>query len=153
MIDDKTRQFLATNLKGLLADTVEWMEARNVELRQSTRYSGATPAEAKLFATLRGGERSVSDLARAIGVSRQAVHRTAHRLQEQGVVRIVPSPDDARIKIVQITEGGHRVQEMAAKNLRQIESEMAAEMGRKNLETIRGLLVEFLEGRARSLGR
>ena len=75
MIDNRSKQFLATNIKGLFNDTLEWMEARNAELRCGSEFEG-TPAEAKLFATLRGRARSISDLARAMGLSRQAVHNT-----------------------------------------------------------------------------
>ena len=91
MIDEQTRKFLATNIKGLMSDMLEWMEARNADLRAGSEFQG-TPAEARMFATLRGKERSISELARALGVSRQAVHTTVHRLVNAGVVELVSSP-------------------------------------------------------------
>ena len=146
MVDEKgkpaAQSFLATNIKGLCADLIELMEERNASLRRKTRYAQATPAEAKLFATLRGGERSLSDLARVIGVSRQAVHRTAHRLASSGVVRVVGSEGDKREKIVQITAKGRAVQKMAAANLEAVEADLAEAVGREEVESLRHLLEE-----------
>lgn len=144
MIDQRTRAFLATNIKGLLQDTLEWMEERNTALRSGSEFEG-TPAEARVFAVLRGRERSISELARVIGVSRQAVHNTVHRLVESGVVEVASAPGNQRDKVVRITERGHDVQKMAAHNLRQIERELAKSIGRENLELLRSLLLQHLE--------
>ena len=144
MVDENSKQFLATSLKGLLQDTLEWMEVRNSELRRGSEFEG-TPAEAKLFATLRGRSRSISELARAIGVSRQAVHNTVHRLIEAGVVELVAQENSKRDKLVKITRKGTRVQAMAAKNLKVIENEMADRIGAKNVELIRSLLIKNLK--------
>ncbi|MEM7020709.1 MAG: MarR family transcriptional regulator [Pseudomonadota bacterium] len=144
VLDNKTKQFLATNIKGLMSDTLEWMEARNTELRAGSEFQG-TPAEAKLFATLRGKQRSISELARVLGVSRQAVHNTVHKLIAAGVVELINSPSNQRDKLVRITERGHEVQKMAAKNLREIEEELADSIGRENLELVRRLLIAHLQ--------
>ncbi len=144
MIDNKTRQFLATSLKGLLQDTLEWMDTRNASLREGSKFEG-TPAEAKLFATLRGKARSISELARVMGVSRQAVHNTVHRLVDIGIVELVAVEGNKRDKLVTITTEGHKVQKMAAKNLKRIEQDMAETIGAENVELIRSLLLKHLE--------
>jgi DNA-binding MarR family transcriptional regulator len=144
MIDNKTKQFLATSLKGILNDTLEWMENRNAELRKGSEFEG-TAAEAKLFATLRGRPRSISELARVMGLSRQAVHTTVHKLVKAGVIDVVTSDPNRRDKMVRITVYGQQVQRMAAKNLRQIETDMARSIGRDNVELIRSLLMQHLE--------
>jgi DNA-binding MarR family transcriptional regulator len=144
MIDNKTKQFLATSLKGVLNDTLEWMENRNAELRKGSEFEG-TAAEAKLFATLRGRPRSISELARVMGLSRQAVHTTVHKLVKAGVIDVVTSDTNRRDKMVRITVYGQQVQRMAAKNLRQIETDMARSIGRDNVELIRSLLMQHLE--------
>lgn len=149
MTDNKTlteadRQFLANNLKGLLQDTLEWMDVRNAELRADTGFAHATPAEARLFAVLRGRERSISELARALGVSRQAVHHTVHRLISAGVVELAPAAHSRREKLVRITEAGGQIQTMAARNLRQIEKEVAGHLGKENVQLIRTLLMKLM---------
>ena len=143
-LDAAARRFLATNLKGLLQDTLEWMDERNAELRQETGFADATPAEAKLFASLRGRDRSISELARSLGVSRQAVHHTAHRLVRAGVVTLTPAEHSRREKLVRITAAGRQAQKMAANNLQQIESEVAGHLSSKQLEQLRSTLVTML---------
>lgn len=144
MIDNKSKRFLATSVKGLLHDILEWMEARNAELRRGSEFEG-TPAEAKLFSSLRGRARSISDLARVMGLSRQAVHNTVHRLIKAGVVELVPMEGSKRDKLVQITDHGQKVQKMAAQNLKRIEQDMIATIGEDNVELIRSLLIQHLE--------
>jgi DNA-binding MarR family transcriptional regulator len=58
-----------------------------------------TDAEARL---LRAVERSryclaIADVARVLGVSRQAAHRVAYRAAALGHLELLPNPDDARI--------------------------------------------------------
>ncbi len=145
ILSDADRAFLATNLKGLLQDVLEKIDARNTELRADTEFANATPAEARLFAALRGGERSISDLARVMGVTRQAVHHTVHRLIDAGVVELVPSGHSRREKLVTITQAGNRVRITTAANLRRIEAEIADRLGKggeKKIAELRRLLLQ-----------
>lgn len=146
LLSNADRIFLESNLKGLLQDVLERLEARNAALRADTAFADATPAEARLFAALRGRERTISELARALGVSRQAVHHTVHRLVRAGVVVLVPSEHSGREKIVRISPSGRQVQVMAAANLRQIEAEVGALIGNRSLETLRSLLLRIRDG-------
>ena len=142
-LSEADRAFLATNLKGLLQDVMEQMDARNTELRGDTMFANATPAEARLFAVLRGRERSISELARVLGVTRQAVHHTVHRLIDAEVVELIPAQHSRREKLVRITPTGRKVQAIAAANLRRIEAEMAERVGEAKLSTLRELLIEL----------
>ena len=142
-LSEADRAFLATNLKGLLQDVMEQMDARNTELRGDTMFADATPAEARLFAVLRGRERSISELARVLGVTRQAVHHTVHRLIDAEVVELIPAQHSRREKLVRITPTGSKVQAIAAANLRRIEAEMAERVGEAKLSTLRELLIEL----------
>ncbi len=142
ILDEADRAFLATNLKGLLQDVMERMDARNTELRDNTVFADATPAEARLFAVLRGRERSISELARVLGVTRQAVHHTVHRLVDADVVELIPAEHSRREKLVCITPTGRKVQAIAAENLKKIEAEIARHIGEAKLSTLRALLIE-----------
>lgn len=142
-VEDEHTRFLQQNLKGLMQDMLEWMEERNAQLREGGEFTG-TPAEAKLFAVLRGRRRTISELARSLGVSRQAVHTTLKRLIHEGVLETVPHPDNQRDKLVQVTAKGQQVRKMAARNIRQIEAEVAQSIGEENMERMRELLLEHL---------
>lgn len=143
-MDKRDKDFLATNLKGLVQDMLEWMELRNQQMKVDWEFS-STPAEAKLFAALRGQERTVADLARALGISRQAVHANLKRMIQAGFLESVPHPHSNRDKLIRITAEGRKIQSLAAINLRQIEEEIKETIGETNVENVRRLFVKHLK--------
>ena len=88
---DNNISFLDTNLMRLTMELVEWMELEMIELNKSAKYQGSI-AEIKLFNALRGEEKSISELARLMNISRQAVHKTAHKLRRFRFFRTNHSP-------------------------------------------------------------
>jgi DNA-binding MarR family transcriptional regulator len=58
-----------------------------------------------------GGAWAPSRLARAFQVTKGAMTNTLQRLEAQGLIRIAADPDDARGKLVEITEAGRRMRE------------------------------------------
>ena len=79
-----------------------------------------------------------------MGISRQAVHKTTHRLMEFGYIELTISPDNKRDRLVSITRKGLKVRERGAKIIREIEGKLSKNIGRDNLELIRDLLEENL---------
>src|SRR5689334_2715514 len=59
-----------------------------------------------LFTVRRAGTIAVGDLARALDVSLQAVHKTLQPLLRQKLVKVVPSVDDGRVRQVLLTPSG-----------------------------------------------
>jgi DNA-binding MarR family transcriptional regulator len=58
-----------------------------------------------------GGAWTPSRLARAFQVTKGAMTNTLQRLEAQGLIRINVDPDDARGKLVEITQAGRRMRE------------------------------------------
>ncbi len=135
---------LRDSIKALLRESLTWIEEEQLELLQDSPYEGASNAEFKLFAALRGKSRSIAELSRYLGVSRQAVHQTVHKLVERGIVELENIESNQREKFVVITEKGREVQKMTAKHFQIIEAKMAKNIGRKNVELLRKLLKENL---------
>src|SRR3546814_7706940 len=52
-----------------------------------------------------------SDIARNLGVSRQAIHNTINLMVKLGMVELAPDPEDRRHVIVSLTETGARSEE------------------------------------------
>lgn len=76
---------------------------------------GLTTARAQLLDALAAGEpRSVSQVARSLGLSRQAVQRVADDLVALGLAVYARNPDHARAQLLALTERGRVTQAQAA---------------------------------------
>jgi DNA-binding MarR family transcriptional regulator len=71
-----------------------------------TRPVGQTSARWQVLGALDGGPASVSQIARAMGLTRQSVQRTADRLHADGVVAYADNPAHRRAKLVMLTAEG-----------------------------------------------
>lgn len=76
---------------------------------------GLTSARWQLLGGIAGAEqpRPVVQLARDIGVSRQAVQRLANELHSEGVVAFRPNPHHKRAQLVMLTARGRELYEAA----------------------------------------
>jgi DNA-binding MarR family transcriptional regulator len=138
----KTEEVLRNSLKALLRDTLDWIEAEQRKLLKDSSFASANNAEIKLFAALRGQSRSISELSRYLGVSRQAVHHTVHKLIEKRVVELQHPESNKRDKLVVISAKGREVQALTAKHFKTIESKMAINIGRDKVELLREQLLK-----------
>ncbi|MEO5641386.1 MAG: MarR family transcriptional regulator [Sphingomicrobium sp.] len=60
-------------------------------------------SEGLVIATVMLGHNRPSDIARQLGISRQAIHSTIQQMKGKGILDLVPDPDDGRIKQVVLT--------------------------------------------------
>jgi len=142
MPEQKREELLRNSLKALLRDSLDWIEYEQSLLLQDSPFASASNAEVKLFAALRGEKRSISELSRYLGVSRQAVHHTVHKLVTKEVVTLQHSENNKRDKLVVISAKGREVQKMTAQHFKEIEAKMAKNIGREKLELLRQILLE-----------
>jgi DNA-binding MarR family transcriptional regulator len=127
-------------LRTLLLRRSEWMESRVLEAAGRNGYGAVTPAMNRLFGHMRSKPVGISDLARQLGVSRQAVHEVVRQAEELGLVELVSSDEDARVKLVRFTKAGWAMSDSAARELQAIERELADLIGERDLETLRRIL-------------
>jgi DNA-binding MarR family transcriptional regulator len=123
----------------LAIELVEWMELEMIELNKSAKYQGSI-AEIKLFNALRGEKKSISELARLMNISRQAVHKTAHKLEDLGFLELITRNGNKKDRLVKITELGQEVRKQGAEHIMVIEEKLAWSMGKRNLEFMRIIL-------------
>lgn len=77
---------------------------------------GLSTARAQLLDALAaGGPRSVSQIARGLGLTRQAVQRVADDLVVSGLAVYSRNPDHARAQLLNMTEPGRAAQVQAAR--------------------------------------
>lgn len=76
---------------------------------------GITVAQWHVLGRANYKPRTIADIARYIGISRQAVQRTADSLVEEGLLKYVTNPDHKRAQLAAITAKGARVLESVYK--------------------------------------
>ncbi|NCT95975.1 MAG: MarR family transcriptional regulator [Comamonadaceae bacterium] len=127
-------------LRHLLMARSDWMEARVVQGAHLEGYPQLTTAMNRLFAQLGGRPLGLSELARRLGVSRQAVHKLALEAERLGLVEFVPSEEDGRVKLLRFSQKGWRMSEEAAAAFVRMEEELARHIGQDNVEELRRIL-------------
>lgn len=102
------------------------------------------PAHSRVFPHLDLEGTRLTELARRLQVSKQAAGQVVDELREMGIVELAPDPDDGRAKRVRFTPLGRRGLLHGLQVLGEIESEIAAVMGKRDVQTLRALLARAL---------
>lgn len=77
-----------------------------------------------------------SDIARNLGVSRQAVHSTINQMVKLGIVRLDVDPDDRRHMIVSLTELGARMRKDAQRSMDALTAQIADRLGQDRFDAL-----------------
>jgi DNA-binding MarR family transcriptional regulator len=81
-----------------------------------------------------------SDIARNLGVSRQAIHVTIRQMIELGMLELVDDPADRRSKIVAIAATGARMRESAQEAMRLLTLELRRRIGDARVDALKQAL-------------
>ena len=145
-IDSKLRTMHAMHrqkkpyIRSLLMQRSNWMEEQLLHDAEQSGYGDVTPAMSRMFARLPGRPVGLSDLARDLAISRQAVHQLALEAARLGLVEFVASEVDGRVKLLRFTQKGWAMVDAATSKLDEIEADLARQIGAENLEMLRSLL-------------
>jgi DNA-binding MarR family transcriptional regulator len=129
-----------TLLRHLLLARSDWMEVRVMDGARRNGYGEVTTAMNRLFAQLGGRPVGLSELARALSVSRQAVHQLANEAARLGLVEFVTSESDGRVKLLRFTQKGWAMSDSAARAFAAIETELAQQIGAQDLAELKRIL-------------
>ena len=77
-----------------------------------------------------------SDIARNLGVSRQAIHSTINQMVKLGMVRLDVDPDDRRHMIVSLTDLGARMRKDAQRSLDALTAQIADRLGQDRFDAL-----------------
>ena len=80
---------------------------------------GLTSARWQVMGALAEGARTVPQIARAMGLTRQAAQRTVNVLRDEGLVARSANPDHKRARLVALTdEGRYRLAQVSERQVR-----------------------------------
>ena len=113
-------------------------------VRAQSGFATLRPAHTKLLPHLDLAGTRLTDLAARLGVSKQAAGQLVEDLERMGVLERVAHPEDGRARMVRFSARGRRGLLHGLGVLRDIEGELAAELGAREVATLRKLLARLL---------
>jgi DNA-binding MarR family transcriptional regulator len=133
------------NLRGLIQDLSERSDALALEWREKTAFKGTSPADAKTFMLISRHPRGITALASALGISRQAAHKSVQRLVDNGLVSYGLVKGSRRDMIATLTDKGLDARQVGLQIASQFEKHITDKIGEAQTETLRRLLIQILE--------
>jgi DNA-binding MarR family transcriptional regulator len=130
----------AQTLRQLLLKRSNWLEERILRSAPRFGYGFVTPAMHRLFTHMPRKPVSMSELARRLAVSRQAVHQTVAEACRRGILELVEDPSDARVRKVRFTDKGLTMVRTASQSVKSIEAELERRLGPRDFAALRRIL-------------
>jgi DNA-binding MarR family transcriptional regulator len=135
----------AQRFAALVADVYELAGELERNGERLARSTGQTGARWKVLSAASVGGRTVAQLARRLGLTRQSVQRVADALEEESLLEYQANPDHLRSPRVALTAAGERVLERLSAAAAQWEDPLAERMARAELEQARTFIRTLLE--------
>ncbi|WP_421724898.1 MarR family winged helix-turn-helix transcriptional regulator [Bauldia sp.] len=133
------------SVRGLVQDLSERFDAMSNALRKETAFAETRPADAKTFMLISRHPRGLTALATALGISRQAAHRSVQRLVDAGLVSFDYAEGSQRDMIAGLTKKGLGARAVGLRIAREIDAYVEKKVGKEGLETLRDLLLKLAD--------
>lgn len=124
LVDSYTLQ-LALTLKSTREALIERVAAR----LQRQGFEAANASTLAFLGALDCGENHAAELARRLGVSRQAVSKTASDLAKLNLLRIEPDPERGNQKVIRFSPQGQRLIAAAREVLADLDEALRQKLG------------------------
>jgi DNA-binding MarR family transcriptional regulator len=117
-----------------------------VRARLVTRgFAGLRVSHGFLVQRLLEDEQSIAALAKALGVTQQAVSKTVSELERLGYVRRRPDPRDGRVRLVALTDRGRAAVAAAREERAAVEADLRERLGPRRVAAATRVLREVLD--------
>ena len=135
--DDDIRHLLLSLLQGFY-----WCDEGLQNYLRARGWPAVTRPQSMVMANVVLGVRRPSDIARNMGVSRQAIHATINQMIEMDIVALVDDPTNRRVKVVAPTATGETMRVDAQRAMVIMAEELFERLGKPNVLKAAHLLNE-----------
>lgn len=104
-------------------------------------------SQSMIFLNMAEGRDRTVDIAKHMGISKQAINRTIKDLVESGMIKLVPDKKDKRAKRIVLTDKGALITQDATLGLNELESRLEQSLGSKKTAQLKHLLKLLAETR------
>ena len=113
-----------------------WLDEGLQKRMHDRGWPDVSRAQSMVMTNIVSGIVRPSDIARNLGVSRQAIHSTINQMIGMGIVQIEVDPRDRRHMVLSMTELGLRMREDAQRAMDELSAQVAEAVGRERFETL-----------------
>lgn len=133
-----SRYFL---MSGLL-HAFYWMDEGLQNHLRAAGMPGLSRTQSLIMTNVADGVTRPAELARRLGISRQAVQQLLADMQQRGLLELADDPADARAKIIRYSSRGVQIGEITVRALEHLDDEIERRLGSKALTELRRILLE-----------
>ncbi|WGM38346.1 MarR family transcriptional regulator [Caulobacter sp. NIBR1757] len=113
-----------------------WFDDGLQSFLQARGWDQVTRPQSMVMANVVIGVHKPSDIARNLGISRQAVHTTINQMVEMGMLELRDDVTDRRAKIVAVSEKGREMGRDADLAMAAMSAELRKRIGTKNVDNL-----------------
>ncbi|MEM6822645.1 MAG: MarR family winged helix-turn-helix transcriptional regulator [Verrucomicrobiota bacterium] len=117
-----------------------WLKKKLLKALEQGNHQGLSQADVLMLANLNCGRTYPSEVARRIGVTRQAVYKMLKNLKQQGIISLEPDTERLNSKVIVITPKGETLIREAVEILKDIENELRALLPPESVDQLRAIL-------------
>ena len=144
MIDETSPGPARENLRTLIYFLDLIIDQKLSQLRQGTPYEKVRSSDVRVFVTAAREPSTISQIARELQITRQAVQKSVRRLIDLGVVALEAMPGNNRDKQVALTTRGALARGTAANQIGLVEREFAQILGADGVEQLRHAMMKLV---------
>lgn len=130
----------ATYLMRGLLHAYYWCDESLQNCVRADGYAPLSRTKSMIMVNVSDGITRPADLARNLGISRQAIQQTLAEMEQEGLISLRPDPADGRAKIVEFSRRGRGIGHTALAAIRAMELELESRLGRRMMQELRNAL-------------
>ena len=119
-----------------LVHAVNWVDESLQNKIEKAGWERMPRTKSMILTNVSDGITRSVDLAKVLGISRQAIHQTLSEMVHDNLLEMKPDPEDGRAKIVEISPKAQDIRDAAIKANRAIEKELAKRIGKGNVANL-----------------
>lgn len=117
-----------------------WLKKKLLAALEAGNHHGLSQSDVLMLANLNCGRTYPSEVARRIGVTRQAVYKMLKNLEYKGIISLDLDTERRNSKVIVITPKGEELIRKAVEILEDIESELRAQLPPGSVDQLREIL-------------
>lgn len=128
------------NLGQLLLQKFQYFDQTLLDHMNNSKFTPITRSQSMIFASIDAGNITTSNIARHLGISRQAVHKTLGELESRGFLLLIIDSHRRSSKNIKLTDFGQECIDFAQIKFKEMEVDLSKKIGNANYQQLKEIL-------------